>query len=90
MDYLFGDLLPADLIGRRTKASFLNPLVGPATRAFAANADPSGVISEVLVDVDALRATWSMDTVDIRSLPALQACWLAANPAPSTVGSPPL
>jgi hypothetical protein len=79
MRYLFGDVLPEGTLGRRSKASFSNPLVGPVTREFARGAEPSGVVSEDLVEVDALRAAWQADVVDIRSLPALQACWLAAN-----------
>lgn len=79
MRYLFGDLLPEELIGRRSKASFLSPLVGPMTRAFASEADPEGVISADLADYAHLRQAWHEEAVDIRSLPALQACWLAAN-----------
>jgi asparagine synthase (glutamine-hydrolysing) len=82
MDFLFGDLLPAAIIERESKASFQSPLVGPATRAFAKIADPTTVMSEVLVDPSALRRAWQEEHVDIRSLPALQLCWLAAQTSP--------
>jgi hypothetical protein len=77
MHYLFGELLPQATLERQSKAGFTSPLVGPATRAFAAVADPTTVLSGDLVDTDALRRAWQREQVDIRSLPALQLCWLA-------------
>ena len=77
MHYLFGELLPQVTVERRSKAAFTSPLVGQATRAFASVADPTTVLSEDLVDADALRRTWQREQFDIRSLPALQLCWLA-------------
>jgi hypothetical protein len=77
MHYLFADLLPQATIERQSKASFDSPLVGPATRAFAEVADPTTVLSEDLVDMGALRRAWQREQIDIRSLPALQLCWLA-------------
>ncbi len=76
MQQLFGELLPRSIIERRSKAAFTSPLVGPATRAFAAVADPSSALSEGLIDADALRSAWLREQFDIRSLPALQLCWL--------------
>ena len=76
---LFGGVLPERTISRSSKASFSNPLIGPTTREFVADVDPSRFVPEALVDADTLRAVWQEDFVDIRSLPMLQTCWLAAN-----------
>ena len=77
MEHLFGHLLPRAIIDRKSKATFLSPLVGPLTRAFAKVAEPDSVVSEQLVDRSALKHAWRRDVVDVRSLPALQLCWLA-------------
>jgi asparagine synthase (glutamine-hydrolysing) len=77
MDRLFGELLPTAIIERQSKATFLNPMVGPLTRAFAEVAEPDAVVSDEWVDTVALRSAWREEQVDVRSLPALQLCWLA-------------
>jgi hypothetical protein len=76
MRHLFGELLPSSLIERRTKATFLKPLVGPATREFARVADPSKLDMGEWIDARALQSAWQLESVDVRSLLALQLCWL--------------
>ncbi len=82
--HLFGHLVPKATIERRTKASFSGPLVGASTRAFAAVADPTGLVSEQWVNFGELRRAWHQDQVDIRSLPVLQICWLDSHRRGST------
>ncbi len=79
MHTLFADLLPDDILVRRTKATFSSPYWRKRTRAFASSWDGTGV-DPTLVDVDVLRRYWARD----RSPPAptfvvLKAVWLAAN-----------
>jgi hypothetical protein len=73
---VFGDLVPRAIVERRSKATFLSPLVGEATRAFARTADPAAAVAGEWVDPDRLRQAWQQESVDVRSLPALQRCWL--------------
>ena len=60
MTRLFGDLLPAEVLERRTKASFDGAFWSEPSRSFARNWDGAGV-DERVVDVDALRAEWAKD-----------------------------
>lgn len=76
MVHLVGDLLPAPVLDRSTKAAFTNAIRGPRTRAFALAWDGTGV-DPGLVDVGALRATWLSDDPNANSLLLLQAAWLA-------------
>jgi asparagine synthase (glutamine-hydrolysing) len=80
MRALFGDLLPAGVIGRRTKASFDGAFWNEPSRAFAAEWDGTGV-DTALVDVDALRAEWLSESPDARSYTLAQALWLARSAA---------
>ena len=73
----FGDLLPDEVIGRSTKATFTEAFAGPATRAFATGWSGGGPL-EGLVDPAAIREQWTKQRPDFRSLTALQAAWLAA------------
>jgi asparagine synthase (glutamine-hydrolysing) len=76
--HLVGDLLPEQLLPRSTKAGFTQILWGPASRAFAASWDGTGLDQE-LIDVDGLRKEWSKEHYpDLRAMPAFQAAWLAA------------
>jgi asparagine synthase (glutamine-hydrolysing) len=77
MEAHFGDLLPPEVLGRSTKASFTETLWGPATRGFAESWDGTG-LDEALVDVDALRAEWARPKPDMRALSPLQSAWLAS------------
>ena len=77
MDLLFADVLPAAVRERSDKAAFFAPFINRHARAFIAAWDGTGV-DEALVDVAALRASWSAEQVDARSYALLQSAWLAA------------
>ena len=79
MTQLFGDLVPAAVRGRATKAVFNSPVWGPGTRAFARSWDGGGV-DPTLVDVDRLRDEWQAPDPDFRSLLLLHTAWLAGQP----------
>ena len=78
---LAGNLLPAALPGRTDKASFNRSRFGPATRAFAARWDGSGVDHD-LVDPEALRAAWLSDHPSANTALLLQEAWLADDGEP--------
>jgi asparagine synthase (glutamine-hydrolysing) len=79
---LFGDLLPAAVASRRSKASFADTLWGPASRAFAEAWSGEGVDPEI-VDVDGLRRRWRVERA-AGPHTLLQALWLArSRQAPS-------
>src|SRR4051812_38868387 len=77
LEELFSDLLPEDVLRRQTKAIFSNVLMGPRAREFVRTWDGTGV-DPAFVDPDALRAAWSADPPDGRSMPAIQQAWLAS------------
>jgi asparagine synthetase B (glutamine-hydrolysing) len=79
MRALFGDLLPREVLERRTKALFANAVFRRHTREFARHWDGTGV-DENLVDPEALRATWLSDTPHAPSMSLLQQAWLATRP----------
>lgn len=85
MAHLVGDLLPADLITRPTKAAFTGAFWNRHTAAFAAGWDGTGVDPD-LVDIDVLRGMWTSKErpPDVRTSSLLQLAWLAGRPA--TVG----
>ncbi|MGY1779767.1 asparagine synthase-related protein [Geodermatophilus sp. SYSU D01036] len=78
MHLLFGDLLPAEVLGRQSKAGFNRQVFGAATRAFAESWTGAGVDHGV-VDAERLREEWLADRPDGRSLGLLQEAWLAAS-----------
>ena len=90
MDDLVGDLLPAEVLRRSTKAHFAQVLWGDASRALAAQWDGEGVDPE-LVDVDRLRALWSEPEPDTQTITLLQSVWMrvrsAASPPPAAIPS---
>lgn len=71
MRALFGDLLPAEVVARRDKATFNQVFWGAASRRLVADWDGGGVDHD-LVDPEALRTTWQADVVDGRSKWLLQ------------------
>ena len=75
---LFGDLLPAPIVERRSKASFDAAFWHRYARAFVKNWDGRG-IDDDLVDVDALCRLWTRDSLapGLTWL-LLQQAWLAA------------
>lgn len=68
---LVGDLLPDEVLVRRSKAEFGRAFWGPAARAFAAGWDGTGVDTG-MVDADALAAVWRSDRPDGRTFTLLQ------------------
>lgn len=75
---LFGDLLPREILERRTKALFANAIFTRYTREFARTWNGSGVDTD-LVDPDALRETWLSDDPHAPSMSLLQQAWLDRN-----------
>jgi asparagine synthase (glutamine-hydrolysing) len=84
----FGDLVPAETLGRSTKAVFTEVFWGPASRAFAEEWDGTG-LDPALVDVAALRAQWRAPRPDFRSVSALHAAWMAGRESALTHTSGP-
>jgi asparagine synthetase B (glutamine-hydrolysing) len=74
MKELFGDVLPAAVVRRQTKATFDTIFFNEYSREFVRDWDGQGVDGS-LVDVDELRAAWRRPSVDPRSLSLLQAAW---------------
>jgi asparagine synthase (glutamine-hydrolysing) len=78
MAAIAGDRLPADVIGRSTKAFFHNVFFGPRSRAFARAWDGSGV-DRGLVDIEALRREWLSPVPDFRSMLLVHHLWSEAD-----------
>ncbi|WP_233160426.1 asparagine synthase-related protein [Actinophytocola xanthii] len=76
---LFGDLLPREVLERRTKALFANAVFRRYTREFARRWSGAGVDPE-LVDAEALRENWLSPTPHAPTMSLLQQAWLAENP----------
>jgi asparagine synthase (glutamine-hydrolysing) len=85
MHHLFGDLLPAAVIERQSKAVFGGAVWSERARAFATSWSGSGV-DPSLVDHDLLRVAWAESRPVFHSWTLLQAAWLAAQP-PSTTSN---
>lgn len=79
LERLFGDLLPADVLRRPTKAYFNAVWQGPRTRAFVDAWEGADVDPE-LVDVARLRELWRGPTTDFRSALLLHDAWLKSRP----------
>jgi len=75
---LVGDLLPNEVLRRKTKAGFDDPFWNRHARAFAAEWSGRG-LDERLVDVEALRAEWRLRQPAGNSYTLLQHAWLADN-----------
>lgn len=89
MHVLFGDVLPAAVTQRPTKASFNSVLWNRHTKAFVAGLQPDELGDALgdlglheIVDPGALRAHWSGPVPRANSFLLLQACWLARRVAP--------
>jgi asparagine synthase (glutamine-hydrolysing) len=76
MNALARDLLPADVVGRASKAYFNRVFFGEQSRVFAATWSGRG-LDETLVDPDALRREWLSEVPDFRTSLLLQSAWLA-------------
>lgn len=75
MRALFHDLLPDEVLARRTKALFNEAYMGASVAAFARDWDGSGVNTD-LVDVGELRAEWLSDRPAPSSALLLHQAWL--------------
>ncbi|HEX6761242.1 MAG TPA: asparagine synthase-related protein [Gaiellaceae bacterium] len=84
---LFGDLLPAGLESRRSKAAFTETLWGAPSRALAAAWDGSGVDADI-VDIEALRCRWQVEGA-IGPHTLLQSIWLESERARQASASVP-
>jgi asparagine synthase (glutamine-hydrolysing) len=73
---LFGDLLPREVLERRTKALFAKAVFTRYTREFARTWNGSGVDTD-LVDADTLREIWLSKDPHAPSMTLLQQAWLA-------------
>lgn len=76
MTSMFGDLLPASVLGRTSKTRFNRSAFNRHSRSFADCWDGTGVDDE-LVDVEALRRTWAEEEPNALSFALLQSAWLA-------------
>jgi asparagine synthetase B (glutamine-hydrolysing) len=76
MRALFDDLLPDEILGRRSKAHFDEAFFHRHSRAFEPTWDGDGVPADV-VDVATLRREWRSSSPAPQSLTLLQAAWLA-------------
>jgi asparagine synthase (glutamine-hydrolysing) len=76
MRALFGDLLPREVLERRTKALFANAVFTRYTKEFARTWDGSGVDTD-LVNPRVLRNIWLSDDPHAPSMTLLQQAWLA-------------
>jgi asparagine synthase (glutamine-hydrolysing) len=74
---LVGDLLGAEILERRSKATFDSPFWNRHARAFVAQWDGRGINRED-VDIEALRAEWSEAPPDPHSFVQLHRAWLAS------------
>jgi asparagine synthase (glutamine-hydrolysing) len=74
---LVGDLLGAEILQRRSKATFDSPFWNRHARAFVAQWDGRGINRED-VDIEALRAEWSKTPPDPHSFVQLHRAWLAS------------
>jgi asparagine synthase (glutamine-hydrolysing) len=77
---VFGDVLPRELIERRSKAEFGRAIWRGRALEFASRWDGSGVDPD-LVDADRLRAAWAADNPAFGSATLLHGAWLASDPS---------
>jgi len=84
MRFLFGDVLPPDVTGRSSKASFDQVLWTRHSRAFSVRLVRDGLAAPLdgmgladIVDPVALRTIWLDTEVPSDTFPLLQVCWVA-------------
>ena len=83
MEMLVGDLLPPELIGRATKASFSEVFWAEHSRRLVARWQGEGV-DPAIVDVEGLREEWLSPTPAQHRFTLLQHVWLTLEAAGST------
>lgn len=76
MRAVFADVLPDDVLARRSKATFNDAFCSHHSRGFAARWTGSGV-DRSLVDAQKLADVWNAVRPDPRSFSLMQAAWLA-------------
>ena len=81
-----GDLLPDDVLARRSKAGFDAVFFNRHSRAFARSWDGSGVPAE-LVDAEALREHWLGEAPTAQTFTLLQWLWLARDRVQQPLGA---
>lgn len=86
MTALFGDLLPADVLSRRSKAHFDEIFFHRHSRAFARAWDGTGA-PEGLIDAEVLREHWLGPEPCAQTFTLLQALWLARDRVEQPVGA---
>lgn len=74
---LFGELLPREVLERRTKAHFVKAVFRTHTRMFARRWTGQGVDPD-LVNIEALRDNWLSDKPHAPTMALLQQAWLAS------------
>jgi asparagine synthase (glutamine-hydrolysing) len=79
MRQLAGDLLPAEILERRTKGWYGDTWVAEPARAFARRFAGTG-LDPALVDPAVLARTWRDDAGIVASASLLQSLWLASAP----------
>lgn len=80
MHALFSDVLPAEVVSRRTKAAFNRAVTGPGTLEFAESWDGTGVDPD-LVDPQVLRTLWLSASPTMPTGMLLHSAWLASQEA---------
>lgn len=75
---LFGDVLPAPVLSRKSKAVFNATAVNSHSRQFLRSWDGCGLDQDV-VDVDVLRSRWAEAAPAPATLALLQQAWLSAH-----------
>jgi hypothetical protein len=76
---IVGDLLPHEVLTRRSKAAFDGAFWTDRARAFVSAWDGTGLDREC-IDIEAIRVEWSGTPPDPHSFVQLQRAWLAAQP----------
>ncbi len=82
MTFLAEDLLPKEVLARKTKAIFNDAYFTETARTFARNWDGTGV-DDTLVDAERLKAAWLSPLPPGPSYCLLQQAWLATNQVPT-------
>ena len=85
MEALFGDLLPSNVLARRSKAGFDSVFFNRRSRAFAQAWDGTGAPAEV--DAEALRAHWLGEAPAAQTFTLLQSLWLARDRVQQPLGA---
>jgi asparagine synthetase B (glutamine-hydrolysing) len=86
MRALFGDLLPPEVLERRSKAGFDAVFFNSHSRAFARSWDGTGA-PDGLIDAGVLREHWLGDAPTAQTFTLLQALWLARDRVQQPLGA---